>query len=129
MKCILIYKNILIIMLVANVAFGEVDRVHIVRKLDRETEAEYKVPLKNGEFLNREVWRSKNGIACSVSIFPKGSQYFGTYQCVTPEKYQAQIEFDCQKQNSSNNSIYLFFGNVGSYEETGNFYIWCEINA
>ena len=110
---------------------GDSTNVNIIRSIEGKTQAKYVIPFSSSEAeFDKNVWRSPGGIECSVSLVPqtKGPPK-GTFDCRTPENYQAEIDFDCSKNNSKDTSAYMFFGQRGdpnSADSIGNFYVWCE---
>jgi len=102
--------------------------VNVIRSVHDDIQAQYVIPFSNSQAeLGKSVWRSPNGIVCTVSLVPqlKGLP-IGVFECVTPEKYKAQIAFNCTRNINKQTSAYLFFGKIGDYETFGNFYVWCD---
>jgi hypothetical protein len=116
------------LLIMSNQVFGAVKNVHIVRSDIGETLATFIIPITPKEYNNKTVWRSPKGIECSISLFTQGNGgAAGGYECITPEKYKAQVALDCAVNKSRETAVYLFFGKVGhDSSEIGNFYIWCE---
>jgi len=119
---------ILSIMFISNHASGADKSVHVVRADLGKTLGTYIIPIVAKEYNHKTVWRSPKGIACSISLFTQSNGgASGGYECITPEKYKAQVALDCSINKSRETAVYLFFGKVGyDDEEVGNFYIWCE---
>ena len=107
---------------------GEVREIHVERRDIGEVLGEFVLPVDiDGKgYISREVWRSPGGIACSVSLFEHSSEDAGTFECVSPERYKAQVALDCAANSSRDTAVYLFFGMVANENEVGNFYVWCE---
>jgi hypothetical protein len=121
-----IYTALIFLSLSCN-AIGGVNNVHIVRTELTEVLATYIIPITPKEYNYKTVWRSPKGIKCSVSLLPqKNNGAAGGFECITPEKYKAQVELDCSTNISRESAMYLFFGQIGNFEEVGNFFVWCE---
>lgn len=122
-----VWFSILLVMFVSNQALAAKD-VHVVRTDIGETLGTYIIPIRPKEYNNKVVWRSPRGIECSISLFTQSSGgASGGYECITPEKYKAQVALDCSVNKSRETAVYLFFGKVGyDSDEVGNFYVWCE---
>tara|TARA_R110001592_G_scaffold210442_3_gene461937 strand:- start:1265 stop:1621 length:357 start_codon:yes stop_codon:yes gene_type:complete len=110
------------------VSAADTEEVHVERRGIGETLGKFVFPLvvKGKGYISMEVWRSPKGIACSVSFFESSGVDGGTFECVSPDRFKAQVVLDCSANNSSETAVYLFFGNVASADEVGNFYVWCE---
>jgi hypothetical protein len=110
------------------VAAKGVKSVHVERRDIGETLGKFVLPvaIEGKGYISKEVWRSPKGIVCTVSLFEHSSQNRGTFECVSPELYKAQVALDCSDNFSAETAVYLFFGKVNSEGEVGNFYIWCE---
>lgn len=115
-------------MFISNHALGAGKNIHVVRSDIGETLGTYIIPITPKEYNNKTVWRSPKGIECSISLFTQSNGgVSGGYECITPEKYKAQVALDCSINKSRETAVYLFFGKIGyGAEELGNFYIWCE---
>jgi hypothetical protein len=111
-----------------HVSASNVKSIHVERRDIGETLGKFVLPvaIKGAGYISKEVWRSPIGIRCTVSLFEQSSQYKGTFECVSPERYKAQVALDCSANSSPESGVYLFFGKVGSEIEVGNFYVWCE---
>jgi hypothetical protein len=111
-----------------HVSASDVKSIHIERRDIGETLGKFVLPvaIEGKGYISEEVWRSPKGIACTVSLFEHSSQDRGTFECVSPERYKAQVALDCSANTSPETAVYLFFGKVSSENEVGNFYVWCE---
>jgi hypothetical protein len=114
-------------LLVSSAASASVINVHVLRTNLGETLDTYIIPIKPMEYNQKAVWRSPNGIDCSVSLLAqaKGGAS-GGYECITPDGYKAQVSLDCDVNKNRETAMYLFFGKIGDEKEVGNFYVWCE---
>ena len=121
-----IWLNILLFLFLSNQALGNEKNVHVVRAAVDEIQGKYIIPITPKEYNYKTVWRSPNGIACSISLFTRSDGASGAYECITPDKYKAQVVLDCSINTSRETAVYLFFGQIGDAEEVGNFYVWCE---
>lgn len=109
------------------VSAKDVSKIHVERRDIGETLGEFVLPvnIEGKGYVSKEVWRSPKGIVCTVSLF-EHNDFKGTFECVSPERYKAQVALDCSANSSSETAVYLFFGKVSSENEVGNFYVWCE---
>lgn len=123
------YRYFILLPFFSSYAFADKSiEVNVIRSVHEDVQAQYVITFSNtqAEF-GKSVWRSTNGIECFVSLVPqlKGLPK-GQFECITPEKYKAQIGFDCKNNNTKNNSAYMFFGQTGNFDTIGNFYVWCN---
>ncbi|WP_372881417.1 hypothetical protein [Psychromonas sp.] len=111
-----------------HVSASNVKSIHVERRDIGETLGKFVLPvaIKGKGYISKEVWRSPKGISCTVSLFEHSSQDKGTFECVSLERYKAQVVLDCSANSSPESAVYLFFGKVSSEGEVGNFYVWCE---
>ena len=112
----------------SHVVANDVKSIHVERRDIGETLGKFVLPvaIEGKGYISKEVWRSPKGIACTVSLFEHSSENKGTFECVSPERYKAQVALDCSVNYSADTAVYLFFGKVSSENEVGNFYVWCE---
>lgn len=112
----------------SHVSASDVKKIHVERRDIGETVGEFVLPvdIEGNGYISKEVWRSPRGIVCTVSLFEHSSKDAGTFECVSPANYKAQVALDCSANYSSETAVYLFFGKVSSENEVGNFYVWCE---
>ena len=106
---------------------GEVREIHVERRDIGEVLGKYVLPvsMRGKGYISKEIWRSPKGIVCTVSLFEHSSKTDGTFECVSPENYKAQIALDCAVNSNSKTAVYMFFGMIGDGREVGNFYVWC----
>lgn len=111
-----------------HVSAGDVKSIHVERRDIGESLGKFVLPvdIKGKGYISKEVWRSPKGIKCTASLFEHSKENQGTFECVSPEKYKAQVALDCSENHSPETAVYLFFGNVSSDNEVSNFYVWCE---
>lgn len=114
--------------MIINAVASDVRSIHVERRDIGETLGKFVLPIaiEGMGYISKEVWRSPKGIACTVSLFEHSSQNTGTFECISPERYKAQVALDCSANSSAETAVYLFFGKVSSEGEVGNFYVWCE---
>ena len=119
---------LVLVSLSLHVSAGEVKNIHVERKDIGESLGTFVLPvdIKGKGYISKEVWRSPKGISCTVALFEHSKESRGTFECVSPEQYKAQVALDCSQNSSSETAVYLFFGKVSSENEVGNFYVWCE---
>ncbi|WP_210396208.1 hypothetical protein [Motiliproteus sediminis] len=124
-------SRLLLLMLVGlsiHVPAGVVKSIHVERRDIGESLGKFVLPvdIKGKGYISKEVWRSPKGIKCTASLFEHSKKNKGTFECVSPEQYKAQVALDCSENHSAETAVYLFFGKVSSDSEVGNLYVWCE---